>query len=279
MARFDLRSRRRLLVISVAVAIVAAAAVIERDRFTASAIAAASCDDCSMQRKAAVAARAFATPQSVLMMPTIVGGRRTTSREFPTVGAILVDGELSCTGTIIGAHTVLTAAHCLDGIDAGRLSFKLGLDTTLPQPPPMTVSDRDIPNETNLTFDPVSLVHDVGVLHLTTPVTSGPLPRIDEDVRDQHLFGADVVKVGYGFDDPNRTGDGVQRRIELAVSTIEPLKFRHGGSGMSICFRDSGGPAFLSGRIVGVTSSTRGCREGADTRIALHAGWIKARIR
>src|SRR2546423_8978407 len=140
-----IRRRRRPLVALTIVGGLMTGAVVERDRFAAAAIASASCDDCSTPRKARVAAVAFANPQAIVLLPTVVGGRRTTSREFPAVGAILLDGRLSCTGTVIGARTILTAAHCVQGIDARRLSFKLGLATSLAQPLPLTAADGDLP--------------------------------------------------------------------------------------------------------------------------------------
>ena len=68
----------------------------------------------------------FTATSSALAAPFYtVGGNAETGH--PAAGALMYDGEQSCTGTLIAPKVVLTAAHCL--VDFGSAlghSFYLG---------------------------------------------------------------------------------------------------------------------------------------------------------
>ncbi len=45
--------------------------------------------------------------------PFIIGGSKTD--DYKNVVAIMLDGKVHCTGTMVAAQTILSAAHCLEG--------------------------------------------------------------------------------------------------------------------------------------------------------------------
>jgi trypsin len=70
----------------------------------------------------------------------IVGGEEATEGEFPSIVSLwtdLIDSHF-CGGTLLNAHTVITAAHCADGMDPAGFKARAG---TL-------VSGLDIPSPT-----------------------------------------------------------------------------------------------------------------------------------
>ena len=64
-------------------------------------------------------------PPPAIRRAPIVNG--TTDSEHPAVGLLvlhLTAGTAQCTGTLVGKHTVLTAAHCVE--DVTSATFSLG---------------------------------------------------------------------------------------------------------------------------------------------------------
>src|SRR5262245_6783842 len=49
----------------------------------------------------------------------IVNGEETN--DFPGTGMMLMQGQAICTGTVVAPRSVLTAAHCVDNMDASQL--------------------------------------------------------------------------------------------------------------------------------------------------------------
>jgi hypothetical protein len=143
-----------------------------------------------------------------------------------------------CTSTLIAPHTLLTAAHCV----------------TTPAAPPVWASngiDQDAGTRyavvLSVTASGIPRVQhpDLGLVLLDSspPVTParwldhGPLPPL----------GTVVRHVGYGFDEAGI--GGTRRMVELPITAygISPeygVNAVTGGDGTSICFGDSGGPAF-----------------------------------
>src|SRR5690349_5575571 len=54
----------------------------------------------------------------------IVNGQETS--DYPATGMLLVQGQPYCTGTVVAPRTVITAAHCVDQVDASQMTFGFG---------------------------------------------------------------------------------------------------------------------------------------------------------
>jgi Trypsin len=273
--------KRRLLITAIVLIVLAITTFVIRERFVAAAIAINTCSACSTSEKAGEAANAFRNPDEFVRSAEIIGGRPTDPTEFPTVGAILRNGTLKCTGTLIAPRTVLTAGHCVHGFAPTSLSFQPTLVVT-PAAPRFEVIAAFAANQSPLIYRPGTAssesAHDIGLMILRNDPAPG-LARLPLSSGAPAItVGGRIQKVGYGFSKlkPKQSGDGTQRVVELEINAVESFRFKHGKAGLSICNRDSGGPGIISQTIVGVTSTTGSCRKGTDTRVAPYLQWIQA---
>lgn len=186
----------------------------------------------------------------------------------PNVGVIALDGELSCSGTLIAPELVLTAGHCVAGVSEAHVSF----DETAPPNPGEPGSEGRYIAGTPHTHPGDK---DMGVVVLDDPaatiwpdVEPAPLPREDALTRRRRngsLNDATITLVGYGvyliqgsktfvFDPIAR------RRTESQVASLAPEVVKlHGSSrdgrkGGSSCYGDSGGPALLGSKVIGLSA-------------------------
>ena len=194
----------------------------------------------------------------------IVGGEPTGPGEFDSVVAILAGGGL-CTGTVVDTNLVLTAGHCLQGVNnVSQITVAYGtqIDTG------MSVGASDFGVHPD--FDPIGTddIFDYGFVTVGGDfvIPGGFLPPItDQTEWDETIgVGAAVTLVGYG-EDPAAggvdKGIGIKRKVLASISKLSPIgyEFFAGGMNKDSCQGDSGGPAFVrlvSGnyRLAGITS-------------------------
>ncbi|MDL1951106.1 trypsin-like serine protease [Acidobacteria bacterium ACD] len=212
-------------------------------------------------------------------------GKDTTG--FPMVGAVLRNGEMHCSGTVITPRVVLTAAHCVFGYEVSDLTFRLGSNIHIQAEQWRAVS-VDVPSEPGgPKYDDFTLADDIALIRLDRDVQVSParLHAGTPPLGDLEGRRTPLTFVGFGFTlaDGEKTGSGVKRQTDLAITRSEPRRFFYAGAG-NTCQGDSGGPAFVPSRgrllLVGVTSAgDRDCLEyGVDTRVDAYAGWIRARL-
>ncbi|WP_372410665.1 trypsin-like serine protease [Streptomyces luteireticuli] len=257
---------------------------------------------------AAAAALVLAGPPAQAM----TGGRQLPAPgAAPWLATLAVKGDgpllprASCGGALVGEDTVLTAAHCLDGVDPARLEVHIG-SSVLSRDPGVV---RDLARtrlhpEYRLLPSPVdpgapelsSAQYDIAVIRLAAPVRGvRPLAL----ARHRPAPGADAAMFSHGTvaaPDPSRPdveirGDVLRRGDLTAVphgecaagtpATVDRASTfcagdRRGG-GTTMCTGDSGSPLVVrQGRrpeLVGIASfggETAGkrCGQPADAAFA-----------
>jgi len=223
------------------------------------------------------------------------------------------EGRYRCSATLVTPTVLLTAAHCTDGTDgATAVTFETTVAEAPPSPLPVA-ADRSAgytPEElaaagyasgTAYThpdysdFTDLDTWNDVGVVVLESPVagiapaaiaglgrldqlTQGALPKTLFDVVG---YGTEVRKPEEGPQKPqpmsyplvrrSTTSPGQKLTPQILQLNGNPNDTRGGGG---TCFGDSGGPVFLDGEIVAVTSYgyTANCRYlGGYQRVDIEA--------
>lgn len=208
--------------------------------------------------------------------PNVVGGSPAPAGKWPDTAAIMEGGIAICTGTLVAPRVVLTAGHCVEGINVDQVK----LDATDSSGPGEVVSVTQA-----IAYPNWETTYDIAVLVLAEDATVAPRAVATDCVADAALVdGAMVQLVGFGAttvqgEDYNTTlmegraqimdsdctgGDG-------CMAPVSPGgEFVAGGS-VDSCYGDSGGPVYLDsdyGTVVagvvsrGVDSSQTPCGDG-----------------
>jgi len=211
------------------------------------------------------------------------------------------EGRFRCTATLVSPTVLLTAAHCTDGhkgkalvdfrsfISNGPTSgYPVAIDTTAGYTQAQIEAAgfksgvahthpeySDFTDEDNW--------NDVGVVVLDTPVTDLPLsPIAGLDTLDDYAqptlsqtlftavgYGTEIRKAESGPQKPTPMSYPMLRRyVDMPGQKLTPQILQTNGNihdtrgTGGTCFGDSGGPVFLNGEIVAVTSYglTSNCR-------------------
>ena len=205
-----------------------------------------------------------------------------------------------CSATLIDSEWLLTAAHCLGNhsdfiVDPSMVEFYIGPDANpvgsgYTKPTNGTFYDVDafIPHPS---YSDTSYEHDIGLIHLSSPVTGvSPYPINTNDLYSLGISNDPAVfYVGYGVDnDATQTGGGVKRSTWIDIYSVDSTVYNSYFDSSGVCFGDSGGPGLrqVGGqwRPVGVNSTVAGTEANpchgwmTHTRVDAYASWIQTTI-
>jgi hypothetical protein len=211
------------------------------------------------------------------------------------------DGRFRCSATLVSPTVVLTAAHCTDGtLGKTLVTFDSVIAEQPPSPFPVAanpaagytraeieaagyLSGTAYTHPDYSDFTDLKNWNDVGVIVLDRPVTGiapadiadlGTLDAIPQSQLRKTLFtavgyGTEVRKADSGPQKPTPMSYPIIRRyVEMPGQKLTPQILQTNGNEKDpfgtggTCFGDSGGPVFLDGEIVAVTSYgyTANCR-------------------
>lgn len=185
-----------------------------------------------------------------------------------------------CTATLVGARTVLTAAHCVSKSAFDRTPFLLG---------GVKYAARALVPHPDWNVNVSAYRNDLGLVLLVDapPVAPATLRALAPAV------GERVVVVGFGVTAvvrpdsggatlvPLRATAGTRRSGEKSIARIEPRHFELLGRSGNSADGDSGGPVFAGSgadeRLIGVVSASG---DNYDTsyhvRVDLYLRWLRS---
>lgn len=234
-----------------------------------------------------------AEPAASRRAAPVINGDPALPGEFEATGALILDGQVLCTGTLIAPDIVLTAGHCVDEELFGDLlpGFTLAIDAREASADEVVAGRAKLAHPDydffELPPDGVGRTDDIGLLLLAEPI-DGPteqLPTADEAAAAL-VVDAQVALVGYGYTDQD-VGDAYGVKATGTASLVEigdhELFIAKPGEQQN-CNGDSGGPALVDTpggrRLVGVVSRSPDddtvCDHGGiDTRVDPYVPWIE----
>ena len=205
------------------------------------------------------------------------------------------EGRFRCSATLISPTVLITAAHCTEGtLGSTLVTFDSVIAEAPPSPFPVAADPSDGYTDAEIEaagylsgtafthpeysgFTDLENWNDVGIIVLDEPVTDiepatlapeGYLdefaqPRLNETIFELVGYGTEVRKPETGPQKPQpmsyplirryTTSPGQKLTEQILQLNGNPNDIRAGGG---TCFGDSGGPVFLDGYLVAVTSYT-----------------------
>jgi hypothetical protein len=223
---------------------------------------------------------AGASATATVPAPEFIMNGRLDDGQYPQVGTLVrpFPGRTglwsACSGTLIGERAFLTAGHCVAKIfDMGLQHGEYGVSfdgVFVPGVSTVTFGTAHLHPQYDADWtsnDVAVIVLDSGAKGLTPKKLARP--NVLEKMKPERLAAAVIVAVGYGatVDDPSPVFRGTRRVATqhfLGVCGVEcggiPENYWvmlggafESGNG-TISYGDSGGPHFLDGRIVAVSS-------------------------
>lgn len=223
---------------------------------------------------AAITLLAYANLPADVTPPTaepnlVVGGQAAPQCGWPSTVQLATNAnEPFCTGSLVDARTVVTAAHCLDPSSSSWVAEQVvfGESVFSPEVSVPVQSCTLHPQWDPGTGEPdQSYLYDLAVCTLAQDAPDVPIvPPLMGCEADILAPGQEMVIVGFGFDDEAQSsGIGTKRWTTQTVQTVDLVTndlTLLGVEGASACFGDSGGPIFVqlpdgSWRVAGVTST------------------------
>ena len=221
---------------------------------------------------------------------SIVNGKTVTrknevSRSIVAIVADKNEGQALCTGTLISSDVVLTAAHCVED-NPSKLHIVFGLNVGKTKEKDIRSADKFI-QHSNWGRHMPSGEADLALIHFSGGLVEGFVPVKLATKGLKLTSGEEVLMAGFGVTDGGaETGAG---KLRQTISTIleehSVTEFVTDGKKSSVCFGDSGGPAFVKTKneLVqwGVASSVtnRACDEASiHTAVMGYLPWIKVNM-
>ena len=183
----------------------------------------------------------------------IINGTPANSRNkiAQSTVAIFVDDELECTGSIINANTILTAAHCFWSAVLAPIRVKVGFGLNFKALQFRPVLRWTVNEDWHTLFvhGPEKNIADIALVQIDGVLPNGYAP-IDIDMSKRQLnSGSKITIAGYGYEKANDQGS----LGELRFARLRVKNFNYSETEMLIDQRgkhkffqgDSGGPVVI----------------------------------
>jgi uncharacterized protein (TIGR03382 family) len=203
----------------------------------------------------------------------IIGGAPSSQS---AVVCITADTLPVCSGTFIGAKSVLTAGHCAWVLGQSvPYQVNVGPDCAHPQRR-AKVTDM----VTHPQYAGEGKPFDVAMVSVDMELDAGTFALLDGGV-DASLVGTTIRHIGYGTSQESpMDGWGLQRAVSHAVTSVDESFLWSGDATANTCNGDSGGPMVnAAGELIGVVSDGPDCHSAsADVRVDTVREWVEQKL-
>ena len=183
----------------------------------------------------------------------IVDGSPTTASTHPWQVS-LQDGPGGhfCGGSIVNATTIVTAAHCVEGMSAADVTIRAGITKT-----DDSGQDRDVASVTSHPDYAAAEVGDIAVIKLAQPLTLNGNVQAIQTATAAELANATAATVT-GWGDTSEQGGTPEQLLEAQVPLVSDAicaaqlgtdalrEVCAAGEGRDSCYGDSGGPLTIT---------------------------------
>ncbi len=230
----------------------------------------------------------------------IVGGED-ADQPYPWMVSIQ-KGRHFCAGALIGKNWVVTAAHCLDDVDASQLTLMIGPQNL------SSLSGAEVRKaswiQIHHDFQSSQFYSDIAIIKLDRSSSKTPIKIIDQAARNGLAQNEKMRVIGWGLTEEGVSASfsyGLQQ-VDVSYQDDKVCDSKYGSYGVSdywnksfcageilgekdACQGDSGGPIMVKAEgewaLAGLVSWGVGCaREGhygAYTEVAAFESWIEQR--
>lgn len=171
-----------------------------------------------------------------------------------------------CGASLISPEWLVTAAHCVDGLNVDQIRLMIG-NSNLADESPLSRVDQLVlhpqwqPLAEASTNDLESFANDIALLHLTKPVSLTPITLATQNQTQALTSDSDLTAYGWGaIDAAGLKGPEHLQSVTLPYQgmmmpqQLPDHLFAGQVAGENICFGDSGGPLAQGGKLFGVAS-------------------------
>ncbi len=243
-------------------------------------------------------------PSHAEMISGIVGGNPVVNGAWPWMVSLESAAKSAtpysahiCGASLVGGEWVLTAAHCVDGVEPAKLVVRVGgydlrSTSTAGQ---LAKIDRILvhPGYEQATYN-----HDLALLHLTSSLALETLTPVGYSTMAAMAAGTNLITMGWGSTSTDSAASYpyILQQVTLPYIADNLCSSAYPGAvtenmlcaglmsgGKDSCYGDSGGPLILgsnssNAQQVGIISWGDGCAKagtpGVYTRLANYTDWL-----
>ncbi|HAS6629359.1 serine protease [Vibrio parahaemolyticus] len=233
----------------------------------------------------------------------IIGGEPANTSDWKFIASLVRKGQPTsighfCGGSFLGGKYVLTAAHCVEGLNADDLDIVLGLYDQNRESQAQRIAVNNIYSHT--AYNSHTTNNDIALIELEHSVDSATIDLATPEVLDSVRVGNKLHVAGWGnTSTTDRVYPTVLQQVDLEYvdrATCQNLSGNYSNvsddgicagyywGGKDSCQGDSGGPLIVDdngiNKLLGVVSWGDGCAQpnayGVYANVAhfQHNGWI-----
>ncbi|ELA8091545.1 TPA: trypsin-like serine protease [Vibrio parahaemolyticus] len=233
----------------------------------------------------------------------IIGGEPANTSDWKFIASLVRKGQPTsighfCGGSFLGGKYVLTAAHCVEGLNADDIDIVLGLDDQNNESQARRIAVNNIYSHDEYNSNTTN--NDIALIELEHSVDSATIDLATPEVLDSVRVGDKLHVAGWGnTSTTDRVYPTVLQQVDLEYvdrATCQNLPGNYSNvsddgicagyywGGKDSCQGDSGGPLIVDdngiNKLLGVVSWGDGCAQpnayGVYANVAhfQHNGWI-----